>query len=86
MPDSMIIDDTGGMLNVTGSNIVMAAMGPIPGSTPTNVPQRTPTKQNMRLSTDRAVLKPRMRLGMICETNSIAYLPKLKIGYGRFRR
>jgi hypothetical protein len=31
-----------------GSNMDMVPVGPIPGSTPINVPMRTPTKQKAR--------------------------------------
>jgi len=37
-------------VNVTGSRRDMAAVGPNPGRTPTNVPKRTPRKQNKRFS------------------------------------
>ena len=36
------------MANVEGSKSAMAPTGPMPGSTPTIVPTRTPTKQANR--------------------------------------
>ena len=38
-------DGTGGRLKVIGSSIAIVTVGPIPGSTPMNVPTKTPVKQ-----------------------------------------
>src|SRR5687767_11248268 len=62
MPASMMRADTGATLNVIGSNMAIVASGPIPGSTPINVPRKTPMKQNHRFWSDSATLKPRTRL------------------------
>ena len=45
MPASMIIADTGSSVNEIGSSIATVVTGPIPGSTPTTVPSKTPMKQ-----------------------------------------
>ena len=50
MPDSMISDATGVILNVSGSSIAMVVSGPMPGSTPTSVPNVAPNKQYRKLS------------------------------------
>jgi hypothetical protein len=44
----MIIPETGGILNVVGSRRAIAAKGPMPGRTPTNVPNMVPMKQYKR--------------------------------------
>jgi hypothetical protein len=45
MPASMISAATGGTLKVNGNSIEMVANGPMPGSTPINVPTVTPSRQ-----------------------------------------
>ncbi|KAF0118353.1 MAG: hypothetical protein FD152_4694 [Xanthobacteraceae bacterium] len=45
MPASMMTAPVGGMAKVAGSSSDIAAMGPMPGSTPTSVPISTPAKQ-----------------------------------------
>jgi hypothetical protein len=45
MPASMMRAVTGSKLKVIGSSMAIVAVGPMPGSTPTMVPSRTPTKQ-----------------------------------------
>jgi hypothetical protein len=41
----MIMAETGSSVNEIGSSIATVVTGPMPGSTPTSVPSRTPTKQ-----------------------------------------
>src|SRR5262252_6260071 len=62
MPASMISAPTGGRPNVTGSSMVMVAMGPIPGRTPISVPTRHPRKHNPRLYRLKATENPSERL------------------------
>src|SRR5215831_109420 len=62
MPASMISAPTGGRPKVTGSSMVMVAMGPIPGSTPISVPTRQPRKHSPRLWRLNATEKPSARL------------------------
>ena len=45
MPASMMMPDSGVPASVTGSSSESAEIGPMPGSTPTNVPMKTPMKQ-----------------------------------------
>jgi hypothetical protein len=45
MPASMMRAETGGSTKVVGSSMEIVAIGPMPGSTPINVPRSTPTKQ-----------------------------------------
>src|SRR5258706_12228101 len=52
MPNSDVPD------SVTGSSSDIAEIGPIPGSTPTRVPIKTPIKQYSRLTGCRATPKP----------------------------
>src|SRR5262245_15395000 len=61
MPDSMISADTGGSPKVTGSSIAIVAIGPMPGSTPTAVPRKTPIRQYSRFDRLIAVWKPSAR-------------------------
>jgi hypothetical protein len=49
MPASMMSAPTGGKPNVIGNSIAMVATVPMPGSTPTNVPTRAPSRQNSTL-------------------------------------
>jgi hypothetical protein len=44
-----MIEETGEILKVTGSKILIVPEGPIPGRTPIKVPRKTPTKQYKRL-------------------------------------
>src|SRR5690349_16332460 len=61
MPASMISAPTGGSPKVTGSSMVMVAMGPMPGSTPISVPTRQPMKQSPRLWRVKATENPSSR-------------------------
>ena len=45
MPDNIIMADTGDIRKVVGKRIDIAPNGPIPGSTPTRDPIKTPIKQ-----------------------------------------
>ncbi|MGY4484394.1 hypothetical protein ACVWWR_003585 [Bradyrhizobium sp. LM3.2] len=45
MPAIMMMPDSGVPDSVTGSNSDIAEIGPMPGSTPTSVPMKTPMKQ-----------------------------------------
>src|SRR6185295_7165874 len=56
MPASMISAPTGGSPKVTGSSMVMVAMGPMPGSTPISVPTRQPRTQSPRSRFETSVL------------------------------
>ena len=58
----MISAPSGLRLKVTGSNIAIVAIGPMPGRTPINVPIRQPNRQNRRLSGVAATPKPIARL------------------------
>src|SRR5215471_8471281 len=62
MPASMISAPTGGSPNVTGSSMVMVAIGPMPGRTPISVPTRHPMKQSPRLCSVKATENPSARL------------------------
>ena len=45
MPDSMMSEATGVILNVSGSSIAIVVKGPMPGKTPTSVPNVGPARQ-----------------------------------------
>ena len=45
MPAIMMMPDSGVPDRVTGSSRDIAEIGPMPGSTPTSVPMKTPMKQ-----------------------------------------
>src|SRR5258706_2162416 len=62
MPASMMSAEIGGTLKVTGSSIAIVATGPMPGSTPINVPSTQLIRQNNRLSGVIATPKPITRL------------------------
>src|SRR5919112_2748794 len=62
MPASMITDVTGSKPKVIGRSMAMAAVGPMPGSTPTEVPRATPSRQKSRFVGVKAVSKPSARL------------------------
>src|SRR5262245_8709722 len=62
MPASMISAPVGSTLNVSGNNIAIVAIGPMPGSTPIKVPTRQPMKASRRFAGDNAVAKPSPRL------------------------
>src|SRR5713226_6841735 len=64
MPASMMSAPVGSTLKVSGNNMAMVAIGPMPGSTPIKVPTRHPMKQSTRLVGDNAVAKPSPRLPM----------------------
>src|SRR4051812_11297522 len=57
----MMSAGVGGRLNVIGSNIAIVATGPMPGSTPINVPKKQPIKQYIRFCRVSATLKPRLK-------------------------
>src|ERR1700710_2119456 len=58
MPASIRIAPTGVIEKVSGSSTEIAAITPIPGSTPTTLPNSTPRKHHIRLSGCSATLKP----------------------------
>src|SRR5215471_14486373 len=58
MPASMMIAPAGFMLKVSGSSIAIVAGGPRPGSIPTTVPRKTPTKHHSRLPGASATANP----------------------------
>src|SRR5262245_54451088 len=62
MPASMISAPTGSMPKVIGSNMVMVAIGPTPGSTPIKVPIRQPRKHSQRFLSVKATPRPRAKL------------------------
>src|SRR5215210_7231985 len=71
MPAIMIIPDSGVPDSVIGSNSDIAEIGPMPGSTPTSVPIKTPTKQYSRLIGCSATPKP-------CATLRITSISKIR--------
>src|SRR5215218_7450507 len=65
MPANMMKAPVGSSkLKVIGSSSAMVSAGPIPGSTPTNVPSSTPIAANARFSGVRTVPKPSIRSEM----------------------
>jgi hypothetical protein len=50
--------ETGDIRKVTGKSIDIAPVGPIPGSTPTRVPIKTPRKQHRILKGWSTIEKP----------------------------
>src|SRR3954447_20561800 len=64
MPASMIMAETGSSVNEIGSSMATVVTGPMPGSTPTSVPSRTPTKQYKRFWNVSATSKPSPMLEM----------------------
>ncbi len=77
----MIIAVTGGRPKVTGSNIAIAPGGPIPGSTPTRVPMKTPPKQQSRFKGSRAIRNPYSRL--VNKAGDHSFQPKIPGGKGK---
>src|SRR4029453_251975 len=63
MPASMISAPIGGSPKVTGSSMVMVAIGPMPGSTPISVPTRHPRKHSPRVDRGKATENPSERGG-----------------------
>src|SRR4030095_2763128 len=61
MPASMISAPIGGSPKVTGSSMVMEAIGPMPGSTPISVPTRHPRNHSPRLDRVKATENPSER-------------------------
>src|SRR5512133_3966557 len=61
MPASMMMAPVGSRPKVTGRSIVMVAMGPTPGRTPTSVPTRQPMKASPRFCAVKATWKPSAR-------------------------
>jgi hypothetical protein len=58
MPESIMMAVAGGREKVTGSRRAIAPAGPIPGRTPTSVPTKQPTQQNITFIGVRAILNP----------------------------
>jgi hypothetical protein len=58
----MITEGIGARLKVIGRSMESVTSGPIPGSTPMNVPTSTPTKQYRRFCIERATVNPKIRL------------------------
>jgi len=67
----MIIAEMGDILNVAGKRMDIAPTGPIPGSTPTSVPIKTPMKQKKILLGSSPIEKPYMRLSRISNMFSL---------------
>src|SRR5512140_2541242 len=65
MPAKKIIEAVTSTLAVIGSSIATATAGPMPGSTPTAVPNPQPTRHQSRLAGEIAVAKPCRRALMI---------------------
>ena len=62
MPANMMNAPVGSSkLNVSGSSSAIVSAGPMPGSTPTNVPSGTPSSANSRFSGSSTVPKPSIR-------------------------
>src|SRR5258707_8071045 len=72
MPASMMRADTGCKVKEIGSSIATVVTGPMPGSTPTTVPSKTPMKQYRRFCAVNATPKPIARFAR----KSIAGLEK----------
>src|SRR5829696_1302099 len=65
MPANMMNAPVGSSkLNVSGSSNAIVSAGPMPGSTPTNVPSSTPMAAKARFSGVRTVPKPSIRSEM----------------------
>src|SRR5687768_12844552 len=58
MPAIMMMPASGVPDRVTGSSSARAEVGPMPGSTPTRVPMKTPLKQKSRLTGCSTTAKP----------------------------
>jgi hypothetical protein len=58
----MMMAGIGDIRNVAGKRMEIAPMGPIPGSTPTSVPIKTPRKQKKIFVGSNPTEKPYMRL------------------------
>src|ERR687890_406623 len=56
-------------LNVSGSSSAIVSAGPIPGSTPTNVPSVTPSAASSRFWGERTAAKPSSRLAAKTSTS-----------------
>jgi hypothetical protein len=67
MPESMMIAEAGGRLNVTGIRRAMVAAGPMPGKTPIKVPTKQPTRQRARFT------------GVIAMPNPVSMLENISI-------
>src|SRR5262245_56811708 len=71
MPASMIRPEVGSRWKVSGSNMAIVAMGPMPGSTPISVPISAPASAKNRFAGVSATPKPTTRL----PSSSIRYHP-----------
>ena len=73
----MINAAIGDRLKVTGSSIAIVATGPMPGSTPINVPSRQPIRHMMMLNGSVIVMPPIVTAcSLKTSMNWIARLPK----------
>src|SRR5918993_2229432 len=61
MPANMMIEPAGSSLNVIGSSRATVSAGPMPGSTPTAVPRRTPMRANIKFAGWMATARPPAR-------------------------
>jgi hypothetical protein len=52
-------------MNVKGSSMLIVAVGPTPGNTPTIVPIRTPLKQATRYFKEKKVINPVIKKSML---------------------
>ena len=71
--------ETGSSVNEIGSSMATVVTGPMPGSTPTRVPSRTPMKQYRRFCAVNATPKPMVRFAR----KSIAGLEKRRPDWQR---
>ena len=79
MPANMMKAPVGSLkLNVSGSSSAIVSAGPMPGSTPTNVPSVTPSAASSRFSGVSAEPKPLTR----SPRTSTAQNPRIPIGNG----
>ncbi len=76
----MIMAETGLIPNVTGKSRDIVPAGPIPGSTPTSVPMKTPVKQYNRLTAEKATFNPNEKFSKKPVTRSLSQNPSIPLG------
>src|SRR5438093_297165 len=81
MPASMMSADTGCSAYVVGNSIAIVATGPMPGSTPINVPSSAPISAYSKLTGVSATPKPVAR----CPNNSTSQPSPGQIGNWSFK-
>src|SRR5215510_2270986 len=75
MPASMIRPEVGSRWKVSGSSIAMVAIGPMPGSTPINVPISAPASAKNRFAGVSATPNPTARLCRSSIRRSLPFRP-----------